>query len=171
MSSASLEGGTGADTHNFTAGSVSLVGTTIKGGGRSDNISLTEQMMLSSTLLRATRCSVELVQTPCFSPLPASNSIQAGSGSDSIVMSGSGMGTNTIDLGVGTDTIKFTTVVNADTVTVTSTTITGAKSPTYEKAATAPAITTGAGADVVVFEGAVTDLCGFHQFEMTRFSS
>ena len=42
---------------------------------------------------------------------------------------------NTIDLGVGTDTIKFTQATNADTVTVTSTTITGAKSITYEKAA------------------------------------
>ena len=62
------------------------------------------------------------------------NSIQAGSGSDSIVMAGTGMTKNTIDLGVGTDTIKFTKATNADTVTVTSTTITGAKSITYEKA-------------------------------------
>ena len=84
------------------------------------------------------------------------SSIQAGSGNDSIVMAGSGMTGNTIDLGVGIDTIKFTTATNADTVTVTSTTITGAKSLTYEKAATAPAITTGAGADVVVFEAAVS---------------
>ena len=53
-------------------------------------------------------------------------------------MSGTGMTGNTIDLGVGTDTIKFTAATNADTVTVTSTTITGAKSMTYEKAATLP---------------------------------
>ena len=41
-------------------------------------------------------------------------------------------------------------------MTVTSTTVTGAKSLTYEKAATAVAITTGAGADAVVFEAAVS---------------
>ena len=72
---------------------------------------------------------------------------------------------NTIDLGVGTDTIKFTKATNADTVTVTSTTITGAKSMTYEKAATAAAITTGAGADVVVFEDGVGfwSWCDRHQ--------
>jgi hypothetical protein len=59
---------------------------------------------------------------------------------------------NTIDLGVGTDTIKFTAATNADTVTVTNTTITGAKYLTYQKSVTAPAITTGAGADVLIFE-------------------
>ena len=70
-------------------------------------------------------------------------------------MSGTNRG-NTIDLGVGTDTLKFTTASNTDQVTVTSTTIAGAKSLTYEKAATAPAITTGAGADVLIFEGEVS---------------
>ena len=55
---------------------------------------------------------------------------------------------------------------------MTSTTITGAKSITYEKAATTVAITTGAGADLAVLEAAAggggvisTTL------EMTRFSS
>ena len=56
---------------------------------------------------------------------------------------------NTIDLGVGTDTIKFTAATNADTVTVTNTTISGAKTLIYEKDAATPAITTGAGADLV----------------------
>ena len=96
------------------------------------------------------------MQIPC-SLVPSSQLIQAGSGSDSIVISGTTRSTgNTIDLGVGTDTIKFTGETSADTVTVTSTTITGAKSLTYEKAATAASITLGAGADVVVFEAAVT---------------
>ena len=54
-----------------------------------------------------------------------------GSGSDSIVMAG--VTGNTIDLGLGTDTIKFTAATNADTITVTSTTVTGDKSVTYEK--------------------------------------
>ena len=44
---------------------------------------------------------------------------------------------NNIDVGVGTDTVKFTAATNADTVTVTSTTIAGAKSLTFEAAATA----------------------------------
>jgi hypothetical protein len=46
-------------------------------------------------------------------------------------MAGSGMTRNTIDLGVGTDTIKFTKTTSADTVTVTNTSITGAKNLTY----------------------------------------
>ena len=75
-------------------------------------------------------------------------------------MSGTGpssqMTGNTIDLGVGTDTIKFTTATSADTVTVTNTRITGAKYLTYEDTANAVAITTGAGADLVVFEDVVT---------------
>ena len=58
-----------------------------------------------------------------------------------------------IDLGVGTDTIKFTTATSADAVTVApaqTPPITGAKYLTYEDAANAVAITTGAGADLVV---------------------
>ena len=72
-------------------------------------------------------------------------------------MAGTGMTGNTIDLGVGTDTLKFTAATNSDTVTVTSTTITGAKSSDLtKKQLRGVAITTGAGADVVVFEDAVT---------------
>ena len=59
---------------------------------------------------------------------------------------------NNIDLGSGTDTIKFTTATNADTVTVTNTTIGGAKTLIYEKTASNIGITTGAGADLVKFE-------------------
>ena len=104
---------------------------------------------------------VEQVQTPSSLLVPFfTTSIQAGSGNDSIVMSGTGpssqMTANTIDLGVGTDTIKFATATNADTVTVTSTTVTGAKYVTYQAAANAAAITTGSGADLVVFEEAAT---------------
>ena len=79
-------------------------------------------------------------------------SINAGSGNDSIVMSGTGMTGNTIDLGFGTDTIKFTETSTSDEVTVTNTTIAGAKSLTFEKSASGVGITTGAGADVVIFE-------------------
>ena len=63
---------------------------------------------------------MERVLTHFFTGSVLNNSIQAGSGSDSIVMAGTGMTGNTIDLGVGTDTIKFTTATNADTVTVTN---------------------------------------------------
>ena len=103
--------------------------------------------MLSSTLLPVIPSLVEPVQTPLlFTGSVVNNSIQAGSGSDSIVMAGSGMTGNTIDLGVGTDTLKFTKASDtSDTVTVTNTTISGAKSVTYEKAATAAAITTWCG--------------------------
>ena len=71
-------------------------------------------------------------------------------------MSGDGMTSDYIDLGAGIDTLKFTKASDKDTVTLTSTTITGAKSITYQTAVTAPAITTGAGADVVVFEDALS---------------
>ena len=40
MLSASLQGGDAADTFDFTAGSASIVDTTIKGGNGADNISL-----------------------------------------------------------------------------------------------------------------------------------
>ena len=36
MSAASIVGGAGADTINFTAGSVSILATTIKGGAGAD---------------------------------------------------------------------------------------------------------------------------------------
>ena len=151
----------GADTLNFIASSVSIAGTTIKGDANADNISLygandvVFDLASGDSIFGGTGAD-----TFFFTGSVVSNSIQAGSGSDSIVMSGTGpssaMTGNTIDLGVGSDTIKFATGTNADTVTVTSTTITGAKSVTYEKAATAAAITLGAGADVVVFEKALS---------------
>ena len=94
--------------------------------------------------------------TLLFTGTVAASAIQAGSGNDSIVLSGTGMTGNTIDLGVGADTVKFTKTTNSDTVTISQTSITGAKNVTYEKAATAAAITTGAGADVVVFEAAAS---------------
>ena len=59
-------------------------------------------------------------------------------------------------LGIG----RFTAATDSDTVTVTSTTVTGAKTLIYEKAAATPAITTGAGADAVTFEGAVSGISG-----------
>ena len=71
-------------------------------------------------------------------------------------MSGDSMSSDYIDLGVGVDTLKFTKASIQDTVTVASTTISGAKSITYQSAVTAPAITTAAGADVVVFEEALS---------------
>ena len=71
-------------------------------------------------------------------------------------MSGSGMTGNTIDLGLGIDTVKFTEISTADTVTVTSTTVTGAKNVIYEKAATSAVITTGSGADSIVFKDQVS---------------
>ena len=40
MASASIEAGAGADTLNFLPSSVSILGTTIKGGAGADNISL-----------------------------------------------------------------------------------------------------------------------------------
>ena len=63
-------------------------------------------------------------------------------------MSGSGMTETPLILELAPTPSNSRKATNADTVTVTSTTITGAKSITYEKAATAAAITTGAGADV-----------------------
>ena len=71
---------------------------------------------------------------------------------------------NTIDLGVGVDTLLFTTATTNDTVTLTSTTITGAKSITYQDTATGAAITTGAGADKMVFQDlAFRSCCDQHQ--------
>ena len=151
----------GADTLNFTSSSVSILGTTIKGATDADVVSLygandvVFDLASGDSIFGGTGAD-----TFFFTGSVVSNSIQAGSGSDSIVMSGTGpssaMSGNTIDLGVGSDTVKFATATNADTITVTSTTIAGAKSITYEEAATAAAITTGAGADVVIFEKALT---------------
>ena len=77
-------------------------------------------------------------------------------------MSGTGpssaMTGNTIDLGVGVDTLLFTTATTNDTVTLTSTTITGAKSITYQDTATGAAITTGAGADKIIFQDLASGL-------------
>ena len=75
------------------------------------------------------------MRTLMFTGSVVSNSIQAGSGNDGIVISGTTESAgNTIDLGVGTDTLRFT-ATDSDTVTVTNTTITGAKTLIYEKAA------------------------------------
>ena len=156
MLSASLQGGDAADTFDFTAGSASIVDTTIKGGNGADNISLYGASDVIFDI--ASGDSVfggTGADTLLFTGSVLNNSIHAGSGNDSIVMSGTGMTGNTIDLGLGLDTLKFTDTSSRDHVIVTNTTITGAKSLTFEKAATAPFITTGAGADVVVFEGAV----------------
>ena len=57
----------GADTINFTASSVSLLATTIKGDSGATVSAFTERMMLSSTSLLVTPSSVELVQTPSSS--------------------------------------------------------------------------------------------------------
>ena len=151
-------GSSGADdTLNFLPSSVSVVSTTIKGGAGTDQISLygANDVVLDVSSMDSVFGGTG-ADTLLFTGSVLKSSIVAGSGNDSIVMAGTGMTGNTIDLGVGTDTIKFTTATNADDVTVTSTTISGAKSLTYEKAATAVGITTGAGADVVVFEGAVS---------------
>ena len=116
MSAASLEGGSGADTLNFTAGSASILGTTIKGGEGSDNISLYGANDVVFDI-----ASNDLVfggteaDTLLFTGSVVNTSIQAGSGNDSIVMSGTGMTGNSIDLGVGVDTVKFTETTNADT--------------------------------------------------------
>ena len=81
------------------------------------------------------------MHTLMFTDSVVSNSIQAGSGNDSIVISGTTESAgNTIDLGVGTDTLRFTAATDSDTVTVTNTTITGAKTLIYEKAAGAVAV-------------------------------
>ena len=87
------------------------------------------------------------------------SSIAAGSGSDSLVMAGtSAQGGNTIDLGLGVDTLLFTSSTTNDTVTLTSTTITGAKSITYQDTAAGAAITTGAGGDKIIFQDQATGL-------------
>ena len=91
MSSASLEGGAGADTFNFTAGSASLLATTIKGGAGADNISLYGANDVVFNI--ASNDSVfggTGADTLLFTGSVLKSSIQAGSGSDSIDV-GSGM--------------------------------------------------------------------------------
>ena len=68
--------------------------------------------------------------TMLFTGSVLNTSINAGSGSDSIVMSVTGMTGNTIDLG-GCGHLLFTTATTNDTVTVTNTTI-GALSTPYQ---------------------------------------
>ena len=53
--------------------------------------------------------------TMLFTGTVVNTTINAGSGSDSIVMSGTGMTGNSIDLGVGVDTLLFTTETTNDT--------------------------------------------------------
>ena len=101
MSSASLEGGSGADTLNFSAGSASILATTIKGGAGADNISLygandvVFDIASGDSIFGGTGADTLL-----FTGSVLNNSIQAGSGSDSIVMAGTGMTGSTIDLGL-----------------------------------------------------------------------
>ena len=59
-------------------------------------------------------------------------------------------------MGVGVDTLLFAASTTNDTVTVTSTTITGAKSITYQDTAAGAAITTGAGSDNIIFQDQAT---------------
>ena len=104
-------GGAANDTLNFTAGSASILATTIKGGAGADNISLygandvVFDVASGDSIFGGTGAD-----TLFFTGSVLNNSIQAGSGNDSIVMSGTGpsssMTGNTIDLGVGTDTLK-----------------------------------------------------------------
>ena len=89
MSAASIVGGTGADTLNFTAGSASILATTIKGGAGADNISLyggndvVFDIASGDSIFGGTGADTLL-----FTGSVLNNSIQAGSGNDSIVMSG-----------------------------------------------------------------------------------
>ena len=116
MVSASIESGAGNDTLNFTASSASIVATTIKGGAGVDQISLygandvVFDVASQDSIFGGTGAD-----TLFFTGSVLSNSIQAGSGSDSIVMAGTGpssnMTANNIDLGLGADTIKFTAIV------------------------------------------------------------
>ena len=138
MATASIVGGAAADTIDFVSSSVSAVATTIKGGAGADQVSLYGASDIVFDVASNDSSSVEQVQIPCsFTSSVVHASINAGSGNDSIVMSGTGMTGNTIDLGFGTDTIKFTETSTSDEVTVTNTTITGAKSLTFEKSASA----------------------------------
>ena len=77
---------------------------------------------------------------------------------------------NTIDLGVGTDTVKFTEISTADTVTVTARPSLVLAFPTKNSHVTL--ITTGSGADSIVFKDQVSgDTVITTNSGMTRFSS
>ena len=153
--------GAGNDTLNFS--SVSAVSTTIKGGAGADVVSL-----YGASDVVFERSSGDAIfggtgaDTMLFTGSVVDTTINAGSGSDSIVMSGTGpssaMTGNSIDLGVGVDTLLFTTATTNDTVTLTSTTITGAKSLTYQDTALGAAITTGAGSDKIIFQDQASGL-------------
>ena len=62
-------GGTGSDTLDFTAGSASIIATTIKGGAGADEISLYGGNDVVFNITHpAIRSLVERVQIPCCSP-------------------------------------------------------------------------------------------------------
>ena len=155
--------GAADDTLNFLPSSVSAVSTTIKGGNGQDVVSLygandvVFDVSSGDSVFGGTGADTML-----FTGSIVSSSIAAGSGSDSIVMSGTGpssaMTGSTIDLGAGVDTLLFTTASTDDTVTLTSTTIAGAKSITYQGTALGAAITTGAGTDKVIFQDLASGL-------------
>ena len=155
LSSASVVAGAGDDTINFNSGSASIVATTIKGGAGSDKVGLygandvVFDIVSGDDVIGGTGADTLL-----FTGSVLNSVIQAGSGNDSIVMAGTGM-TEHYRFGRRTDTLKFTKASDSDTVSLSSTTITGAKSITFEESATSVAITTAAGADVVIFEEAV----------------
>ena len=142
-------------TTRFTS-SVSAASTTIKGTAGTDKISLygasdvVFDVSTGDSIFGGTGADTML-----FTGSVVSTSLFAGSGADSIVMSGDSMSSDYIDLGSGVDTLKFTKASINDSVIV-ATTISGAKSITYEKAVTSAVITTAAGADVVIFEDALS---------------
>ena len=153
--------GTGGTSDSLIFQSVGAVGTTVKGGTDGDLVSLygANDLVLNifsgDTLMGGTGADTLL-----FTGTVMNSSISAGSGADSLYMSGTDMSGNTIDLGIGTDTLVFTENSENDMVTVAGTTISSsnAKNITYQKSATSAAITTAAGADVVVFQDLATGL-------------
>ena len=120
--------------------------------GVADVVSLYGASDVVFNLRLVTLSLVTGADTMLFTGSVLNTSINAGSGSDSIVMSGTGMTGNTIDLGRGVDTVLFTTATTNDTVTVTNTTIAGAKALTYQNTAAGALVTTGAGGDKIIFE-------------------
>ena len=143
--------------------SVSAAGTTIKGGLDADLVSLygANDLVLNNfsgdTLMGGTGADTLL-----FTVSATNTSIAQAVVLDLITMSGtSAQGGNTIDLGLGADTVVFTDdTTSNDTVKVSSVSISSsnAKYVTYQGTATGAAITTAAGADVVVFQDLATDL-------------
>ena len=142
---------------------MSATATTIKGGSGKDVVSLygandvVFDVSSGDSVFGGTGADTML-----FTGSVVSSSVNAGSGSDSIVMSGTGPSSamlgNTIDLGLGVDTLLFTTATTNDTVTVTSTTVAGAKFITYQGTALGAAITTGAGNDKISFQDQASGL-------------